>query len=334
MESYLRDRQQFVQMGEHKSEFRDITCGVPQGSVLGPKLFILYINDICRVSQSLKFVLFADDTNIFCSGENLQQIVSTITSEINKLKLWFDRNKLSLNLSNTKIMLFGRNKPDCNVELIIDNIKIEKVDEIKFLGVTLDHKISWKSHVSHIQSKLAKCTAILSKTRHILDHISLHTLYCLLFLPYLSYCVEVWGNNYKSTLQPIRTIQKRAIRAINKAGYRDHTNPLFIKSRMLKFIDLVKFKTAPVMYKARNNLLPNTIREMFTERDGGYNLRGNLNFKKQKVRTTMKSFCMSSCGVTLWNNLDMEIKQSTNINLFKKRYKKLFINKYMEEEVC
>lgn len=333
LSSYLSNRQQFVQIGDHKSDYMNITCGVPQGSILGPKLFILYINDICRVSQELKFVLFADDTNIFCSGENLQQTLETITTGINKLKVWFDKNKLSLNLSKTKIMLFGRHI-DCNVELIIDNTKIEMVEEIKFLGVILDNKVCWKTHVAYVRAKLAKCSAILWKTKHILECKSLQTLYYSLFLPYLLYCVEVWGNNYKTTLQPICKIQKRAIRTIYKTGYRDHTNPLFIKSHMLKFMDLVKFRTAQIMYKARNNLLPKNIQDMFNEREGGYNLRGELHFKKPKVRTNMKSMCVSSCGVNLWNSLGTEIKQSANINLFKKRYKTFLLHKYMEEEAC
>ncbi len=121
------------------------------------------------------------------------------------------------------------------------------------------------------------------QTKHILGYKSLHTLYCSLFLPYLTDCVEVWGNTYKTTLQPICTIQKRAIRTINNTGYRDHTNPLFIKSHMLKFMDLVKFKTAQIMYKARNNLLPKNIQGILIEREGGCNLRGDLNFKKPKV---------------------------------------------------
>ena len=105
--SYLSHRYQFVTLGDCSSVCLDIACGVPQGSVLGPKLFILYINDICNVSNVLKLVLFADDTNIFFSGDDLYQLVEAINFEISKLKLWFDNNKLSLNLSKTKFMLFG-----------------------------------------------------------------------------------------------------------------------------------------------------------------------------------------------------------------------------------
>ncbi len=93
--SYVSNRKQCVKLGESVSSCLEITCGVPQGSVLGPKLFILYINDICNVAKILKLVLFADDTNIFCSGDNLQEIIQVITLEMGKLKGWFDRNKLS-----------------------------------------------------------------------------------------------------------------------------------------------------------------------------------------------------------------------------------------------
>ena len=110
--SYLSNRKQFVKLGDYCSSCLDIVCGVPQGSVLGPKLFILYINDICKVSKLLKLVLFADDTNIFCSGDDLAELLKDLTEEIIKLKNWFDYNKLSLNLAKTKIMLFGYGKRD------------------------------------------------------------------------------------------------------------------------------------------------------------------------------------------------------------------------------
>ena len=99
-----------MKLGNDCSSCLDIACGVPQGSVLGPKWFILCINDICRVSNVLRLVLFADDTNIFCSGENLEQLVENMENEMDKLKTWFDKNKLSLNFSKTKLMLFGKHR--------------------------------------------------------------------------------------------------------------------------------------------------------------------------------------------------------------------------------
>uniref|UniRef100_A0A8C6M161 Reverse transcriptase domain-containing protein n=1 Tax=Nothobranchius furzeri TaxID=105023 RepID=A0A8C6M161_NOTFU len=331
IKSYLSNRQQYVQINQHKSGLREIQCGVPQGSVLGPKLFIMYINDICRVSQVLKFVLFADDTNVFCSGVELQQVLDVVTQEINKLKKWFDVNKLSLNLEKTKFMLFGNESRYNELDIVINNVKIERVYEIKFLGVVIDSRICWKPHIKYVRGKLARGIAILGKAKYIFNQKALYILYNTMLLPYLSYCVEVWGNTYKSNLQTITTMQKRAIRLITNAGYLDHTNELFIKTRTMKFQDLVKYKTAQIMYKVRNKLMPDKIQKLFTEREGGYNLRGTLNLKIHKFRTTLKQMCITIIGVKLWNNLEEEIKVSTNINVFKMNYKKHILNKYIVE---
>ena len=144
-------------------------------------------------------------------------------------------------------------------------------------------------------------------------------------LPYLNYCVEVWGNTYQNSLQSLFILQKRAIRIIHNTGYLEHTNSLFLQSKVLKLIDLVEFQTAVFMFKARNNLLPGIIQKMFFEREGGYNLRGMSNFK-----TTRKSFCLSVSGVKLWNKLNYELKQCTNISQFKRMCKEIIFQRYKE----
>uniref|UniRef100_A0A672GYN6 Reverse transcriptase domain-containing protein n=1 Tax=Salarias fasciatus TaxID=181472 RepID=A0A672GYN6_SALFA len=256
VESYLTNGHQFVRLAENCSSFRCILCGVPQGSVLGPKFFILYINNICNVSKLMKLVLFADDTNIFLSDTNLQKLLNNVATEFGKLKSWFNKNKLSLNLSKTTLMIFGNKKINAETDILIDDITIERVKETKFLGVIIDEKLSRKAHIKHVQSKLARSIGVLAKARHVLDITSLKLLYHSLVSPYLSYCAEVWGNNYKTAIQPIITLQKRAIRIVHKVAFRDHTNSLFFHSKLLKFIDIVEYLTVQLMYRASNNQLP------------------------------------------------------------------------------
>lgn len=113
-----------------------------------------------------------------------------------KLKTWFDKNKLSLNLGKTKLMLFGNHKENKWIQLQIQGVNIEMVKENKFLGVIIDEKLNWKAHILHIQTKISKNLAVLNKVKHFIDEKALHILYCSLVSPYLTYCAEVWGNNY------------------------------------------------------------------------------------------------------------------------------------------
>lgn len=248
------------------------------------------------------------------------------------MKFWLDKNKLSLNLNNSKLMLFGNSSLNTNAKIQINGVDIERVSENKFLGVIIDEKLNWRAHVRYIHSKVSRSIAILNKAKQVFDRTSLHILYCSLVSPYLSYCAEVWGNNYKTTLHSLFTLQKKAIRIIHNAGYREHTNSLFLQSEILKMDDLVKFQTAQILFKAKNKELPGNIQSMFFLKEGSYNLRGFCNFKTGKVRTTRKSFCVSVHGVKLWNSLNMELKQCPNIKQFKKSYKNMIFSNYKEKE--
>ena len=215
----------------------NVSCGVPQGSILGPALFILYVNDMCNVSTTLKSILFADDTNIFHTGDDLKEVCETMSHELDKLNRWFRANKLSLNVSKTNFMIFFNKKCDDNYSVRINGMEINRVYVTTFLGVYMDSQLNWSDHVSVIKRKMAKNVSVMNRVRHLLSSSALYSLYCTLILPYLNYCCVVWGNTYKSSLRPLCILQKRAIRICGKAGYRSHTIPIFHQLKTLDIYD-------------------------------------------------------------------------------------------------
>ena len=223
----LKRQNKFVQIYECASTLLSVTCGVPQCSILGPKLFIVYINDICNASTILKFILFAVDTNVFYSGVDIQTLCECISRELNKLHVWLSVNKLSLNVDKTNYILFGNRKNIDNVCISMNNSIIIRVRATIFLGVNIDEKLTWKYHISLVRSKLAKTVGILYRVRHLLNRSALFILYCSQFLPYLTYCAEIWGNTYKSNIQCIFLLQKKIVGIVYGANFKGHTDVIF-----------------------------------------------------------------------------------------------------------
>uniref|UniRef100_A0A669CTI2 Reverse transcriptase domain-containing protein n=1 Tax=Oreochromis niloticus TaxID=8128 RepID=A0A669CTI2_ORENI len=332
LSSYLENRTQYVHYLGNSSERLKIECGVPQGSVLGPKLFNLYINDICDVSKMLNFVLFADDTNFYCAGDKLKELAELMVSEMEKLKKWFDVNKLSLNLTKTKFMIFGNRVKQDEVILSIDGVPIERVTELRFLGVVLDDKLKWKSHIEYVRKKMVKNIYILGNVRDILDYKAMRILYFSLIFPYLSYCAEVWGNTYATYIHPLYLLQKKVVRMVHNVKYREHTNNLFIKSKLLKFEDLVKLQTLLFMCKAKNNTLPLKLQSLFVLCSGSGDSRRKFDFKHKFARTTQRQMCPTVKGIRIWNCLEDNLKSCTNMHRFKMCYILKRINQYEEHE--
>ena len=146
--SYLSNRQESVVYNGYESELKVINCGVPQGSILEPLLFLLYINDLTNVSNFFMPILFADDTNLFCIGTDLKEIIRLVNEEISKIYDWVNANKFSLNIDKTNFMLFTpKNFSRCIDAIVINQIKIQEVKETKFLGVIIDNKLKWSAHI-------------------------------------------------------------------------------------------------------------------------------------------------------------------------------------------
>ena len=205
IQNYLSERKQHVVYNQKISTENNIVCGVPQGSFLGPLLFLLYINDLPLSSNSSHFIIFADDTNILFSHKDPSRLEKVINIELNKISNWFKLNKLSLNIDKMNFMIFKNkhsNKPDLNYKIEIDDKNIEKVEITKFLGVLIDNNLSWKAHTMHISKIVSKYNGIIRKIRSYLNKDSLLTLYNTLVLPYLSYCTLVWEIKIIPSLNP------------------------------------------------------------------------------------------------------------------------------------
>ena len=228
--SYFSNREQYVTYNNCKSTTRNLSCGVPQGSILGPLLFILYINDLCHVATRCFLMLFADDSNLFYTGDDLEALNREINEELGNILFWLEVNKLSLNVNKTHYIIFrSRNIATQDVHINVKNVTIDKVEYTKFLGVIIDEKLSWKQHIEYVRKKLSKSTGILSKARKYLPKECLKTLYYTFAYPYLTYCIHVWGKSFTTYIAVIAKVQKRLIRIITNSHYREHTSPLLKK---------------------------------------------------------------------------------------------------------
>ena len=230
--SYLTERQQFTEIGDTLSDMEYIKCGVPQGSILGPLLFLLYINDITESSTLLKFYLFADDTTLFysCKADNNTEVV--LNNELSTVSSWLASNKLSLNVAKSNFLSFSFIK-HTTIKLNINNIPLIEKQNTKYLGVIIDNKLDWKTHIQAVNTKLSKGIGLLSRIRHYVPKNVLKSLYYSFINPHIEYSLLNWSCTSKTNLECINTSLKKVIRIITFNKRQDHTLPLFHKNEIL-----------------------------------------------------------------------------------------------------
>ena len=322
--SYLKDRQQYVSISGQCSSQRTINIGIPQGSIIGPILFLLYVNDLPNITSKFLSILYADDTTLLSSNSDYPHLVKLINDELPKIQQWTATNRLSVSLDKTYAMVFtNRDRSIANNDNIYFNgsrVKF-KVEE-DFLGLVVDDRCKFTKHVDYICKKVSKTIGIIYRLKDFVPRQTLINLYYSLAYPYLLYANLIWGGTGEVHLAPLVTLQKKLIRLITHADFLAHTEPLFKETNILKFSDLHKFVLAQYMYKqkALNS-------EMF-ETIHNYDTRNHTKAQQTFQRLTRTQQSVTFAGPKVWNALPLPIRESLTLSAFKGELKKYYIAKY------
>ena len=334
IQNYLSNRKQLVKIQNSFSDPLDVLCGIPQGSILGPLLFIIYINDLCHVSESIRYILFADDSNIVKSDTDLERLAEDMSIEFSKISDWLIANKLSLHVMKTKFIVFCTSQRNSNPSVTVnfgDN-DLSQVQSTKFLGVHVDQHLTWSNHLKHVTDKLKNISGIIYRTKHKLPETALVNLYKSLALPHLLYCNIIWGAAHETALDPVYKMQKRIIRNITNSEFLAHTSPLFKELELLKLPDLNEHETLKFIYNYEQEHLPGSllsnkipkchdIHSYYTRQQEHYHLKHydtNIAFNSSVI----------SRGLFKWNELNPSIRSENSFKAFSNKVKSDIIQSY------
>jgi len=268
--SYLKDRKQFVDVGGFKSTPTVLQpIGVPQGSILGPLLFLVYINDLNFLFKNDEcrpiIITFADDTAIILANKTEVGLCSGLTSSLKLVMDWFTTNKLTVNNNKTKLLLFGKHSGRHNITM--KGQILLPVKKAKYLGMIIDNKLSLQEHVNSLLSKLKSGAFLLRCCRQFLSKQARLFVYNATVNCHIHYCLPIWGNLVKSgALKKVAVVQKRGIRHIAKVGPLSHTGELFKKLSLLKVEDMIQKSNIQICERFLSGTLPPTIAELLTSK--------------------------------------------------------------------
>lgn len=329
--SYLTDRQIKVNFMKQISKPYKVTYGTPQGSVLGPLIYIILANDLIKCLKVCSAITYADDTTVYASGNNLKFLYKKVNSDIQNLNGWFRSNSLTLNIDKTKYMIFRPKRKDIkyNGLLKLGNNKIDRVQHIKFLGVHIDEFLDWDFHIKQVLVKMTAGNYSLNMIKNILPQSLKRLVYFANVQSHMCYALSAWGSMIKSKdRKKLQVQQNKAIRAICKLERRDRLSDHYRNLNILKIEDLIQLELLKISHKYIYGNLPVRLGNLFNLSHHTHHTR-TRNYLRA-AHHTIEKYNVSFLGKSphLWLHLVDELKNKSKIQLFTKHYCYYMIRNY------
>jgi len=328
-QSYLSNRQQFVCIGGSRSQLLNVSCGVPQGSVLGPLLFLLYINDIENSCSDCTVRLFADDTNLFVYGKNVSDVYRKANRAIFNLHKWFNANKLTLNLDKSCYSVFGHVNTASLYNITLGSCNIERVKCTKYLGLMIDSDLSWREHIDYVYNKILKFCGIFYKLKFKLPSEIMKLLYSTFVYPHLLYGIEVYANTPFSHIYKLHILNNKLLRIAQDCKMRTKINMLYKTYDILPISALHRYQVLLFVHKClfNSHLLPSVFAGYFDLNSSvhSYSTRSSDKLHLCSVYSSAGTKCIKFKGCQLWNNLPVSLSEISSYVLFKRKLKDYLI---------
>ena len=336
--SYLTGRKQSVRIGCETSEPRLISYGVPQGSILGPALFNIYINDLPSVPKVGSLECYVDDSQLYLSFpvRDTTLAADQLTEDLRNIAAWCCKNSLLINPDKTKLLVLGTPQmlmkiPD-DLSITLLSKKIIPSKSAKNLGVTMDCSLTYDEHVTQVTSKCIGSLCQINRVKYLFDRRTLITIINSLVFSKLFYCSSVWANTTKKNIELLQTVQNFAARIVSGTRKFDHVTPILKQLQWLPIIKQLAVRDATMVFKCLNGLAPPYLCQRFKTRSEVHNCntrnRDRLHIPLRRTAAGQRAFTFR--GQKLWNSLPDEFQSITNLDVFKVKIKQHFLRVFLE----